>query len=42
MNHAIELMSKHPGAKARPFEIRGVEDMTEVIRQSEQRRSQAK
>jgi hypothetical protein len=42
MNHAIELMSKHPGAKAGPFEIRGVEDMTEVIRQSEQRRSQAK
>jgi hypothetical protein len=42
MSHAIELMSKHPGVKAGPFEIRGVEDMTEVIRQSEQRRSRAK
>ena len=42
MNQAIELMSKHPGVKAGPFEIRAVEDMTEVIRQSEQRRSKAK
>jgi hypothetical protein len=39
MEHAVALMSKHPGTKAGPFEIRGVEDMTEVIRQSAQRRA---
>ena len=41
-NHAIQLVSKHPGLKGGPFEIRPVEDMTEVVRQSEQRRSIAK
>ena len=41
MNQAIELMSKHPGLKAGPFEIRPVEDMTEAIRASERRRSAA-
>jgi len=40
LNHAIQLMSKHPGLKAGPFEIRPVEDMTEMIKQSEQRRKQ--
>jgi hypothetical protein len=39
MKHAVELMSRHPGAKFGPFEIRPVEDMTPVIRASEQRRS---
>lgn len=39
MDHAVQLMSKHPGAKAGPFEIRAVEDMTEVMRQSALRRS---
>jgi hypothetical protein len=39
MKQAIEIMSKHPGVKAGPFEIRPVEDMTEVIRASERRRS---
>ena len=39
MDHAVELMSKHPGTKAGPFEIRGVEDMTEIIRQSALRRA---
>jgi hypothetical protein len=39
MDHAVELMSKHPGTKAGPFEIRGVEDMTEVMRQSALRRA---
>ena len=39
MDHAVELMSKHPGTKAGPFEIRPVEDMTEVMRQSALRRS---
>jgi len=45
MNHAIQLMSQHPGVKSGqsgPFEIRPVEDMTEVVRASEQRRSGAK
>src|SRR5262245_49694431 len=41
LNHAIELMSKHPGVKAGPFEIRPVADLNEMIRQSEQRRSAA-
>jgi len=39
MKHAIELMSKHPGVKAGPFEIRAVEDMSEAVRQSERRRA---
>ena len=41
MKQAIELMSKHPGLKAGPFEIRPVEDMTEAIRASERRRAAA-
>ena len=39
LNHAIQLMSKHPGVKAGPFEIRQVEDLSEMIRESERRRS---
>ncbi len=39
MNEAIRLMSSHPGVRSGPFEIRPVEDMTEVIRASERRRS---
>ena len=39
LNHAIELMSKHPGVKAGPFEIRPVEDMSAVMAESERRRS---
>jgi hypothetical protein len=42
LNHAIQLMSKHPGVKAGPFEIRPVEDLTEMIRESERRRSSSK
>ena len=39
MNHAIQLMSQHPGLKyGSLFEIRPVADLTEVIQQSEQRR----
>jgi hypothetical protein len=38
LNHAIELMSKHPGVKAGPFEIRPAADLTEMIRGSERRR----
>ena len=39
LNHAIELMSKHPGVKAGPFEIRPAADLSEMIRESEQRRA---
>ena len=38
LNHAIQLISKHPGVKAGPFEIRPAADLTEMIRESEQRR----
>lgn len=39
LNHAIQLMSKHPGVRAGPFEIRPAADLTEMIRESERRRS---
>lgn len=39
LNHAIELMSKHPGVKMGPFEIRPAADLTGMIRESEQRRT---
>ncbi|HJW43589.1 MAG TPA: YciI family protein, partial [Geothrix sp.] len=42
LNHAIQLLSNHPGVKMGPWEIRPVADMTEVIRESEHRRSLAK
>jgi hypothetical protein len=42
LNHAIELMSKHPGVKGGPFEIRPAADLTEMIRESERRRLIAK
>ncbi len=42
LNHAIQLMSKHPGVKAGPFEIRPAADLTEMIRASEQRRAGAR
>jgi len=42
LKHAIELMSKHPGVKAGPFEIRPAADMTGVIQESETRRAQVK
>ncbi len=38
LNHAIQLMSKHPGVRAGSFEIRPAEDLTEMIRESSQRR----
>lgn len=39
LNHAIQLMSKHPGVKTGPFEIRPAADISELIRESENRRS---
>jgi hypothetical protein len=41
LNHAIRLLSKHPGLKIGPFEIRPVDDMSAVVAESERRRSQA-
>jgi hypothetical protein len=42
LNHAIRLMSNHPGVKAGPFEIRPAEDLTQMIRESERRRAETK
>jgi len=42
LNHAIQLMSKHPGVKAGPFEIRPAADLTVMVAESERRRSSAK
>ena len=42
LNHAIQLMSKHPGVKVGPFEIRPEADLGEMIRGSELRRAAAK
>jgi hypothetical protein len=42
LNHAIQIMSKHPGLKAGPFEIRLAEDLSAMIRESERRRGRAK
>jgi hypothetical protein len=39
LKHAIELMSKHPGVKGGPFEIRPVADLSEMVRHSEERRA---
>ena len=39
LNHAIQLMSKHPGVRVGPFEIRPAADLSEMIRESERRRS---
>ena len=42
LNHAIQLMSKHPGVKVGPFEIRPAEDMMALAAESERRRSTAR
>ena len=36
------FMSKHPGVKAGPFEIRPAADLTEAVRASERRRARVK
>jgi hypothetical protein len=41
LNHAVELISNHPGAKVGPWEIRPAADLGEMIRQSEERRRAA-
>jgi hypothetical protein len=42
LDEAIQLMSKHPGVKFGPFEIRPAADLTGMVRESERRRSVAK
>jgi hypothetical protein len=39
LNHAIQLMSNHPGVRMGPFEIRPAADLTQMIRDSERRRT---
>jgi hypothetical protein len=40
MNHAVQLMSQHPGVKyGSIFEIRPAADLNEMVRASEQRRA---
>lgn len=39
LNHAIQLMSKHPGVKIGPFEVRPAADLSEMVAASEQRRA---
>jgi hypothetical protein len=41
LSHAIQLISNHPGVRAGPFEVRPAADLTEMIRESERRRSGA-
>ena len=38
LNQAIQLMSKHPAAKGGSIEIRPVDNLSEMIRESERRR----
>jgi hypothetical protein len=38
LNHAIQLISRHPGVKYGPWEIRPAADLNEMIQHSEQRR----
>lgn len=42
LDHAIELISKHPGVKAGPWEIRPAADLTAMVLESEQRRGKVK
>ena len=38
LNHAVQLLSQQPGMKCRTMEIRPVVDLSEIIKESEQRR----
>ena len=38
LNHAIQLISRHPGLKFGPWEIRPAADLNEMMKESEQRR----
>ncbi len=41
LNEAIQLVSRHPGVRIGPWEIRPVEDFGEAVRASEERRRSA-
>jgi hypothetical protein len=41
-NHAIQLLSNHPGVKMGPWELRPIQDMTEIVEASKQRRTAKK
>lgn len=41
MDHAVELMTRHPGVQMGPFEIRPAADLTGMIGESERRRRKA-
>jgi len=38
LNHAVQLISQHPGLKLGPWEIRPAADLNEMMKESEQRR----
>ncbi len=40
LNHAIQLMSKHPGVRGGPFEIRPAADLSGLVAESAQRRTE--
>ena len=39
LNHAIQLMSKHPGVRGSTFEIRPAADLSDMVAASERRRA---
>ena len=41
LNEAIQLMSRHPGVRVGPFEIRPAADLAQFMRDSEVRRAKA-
>ena len=41
LDHAVELMSRHPGVRFGPFEIRPAADLARMIQESEKRRAKA-
>jgi hypothetical protein len=42
LDHAVELISNHPGAKFGPWEIRPAADLGTMVRESEERRRKAR
>lgn len=41
LNEAIQLMSRHPGVRMGPFEIRPADDLAGMLKESEARRAHA-
>ncbi len=42
LSEAIQLISKHPGVRMGPFEVRPTVDLSEVVEESRQRRTAAR